>query len=75
MTWNEIQENWTELGTLIPQKWDKIRESDLANINGQRRVMILTLRGRYGWNQVETERNVDEFADGLQLQETSPEAA
>ena len=65
MNWDQIKYNWKEVSDRIKLTWGKLSEDDLTAIAGQRDQLTGLLRERYGYEKVNAESKVDEFAQAL----------
>ena len=64
-TWNRIQGNWHQFSGRVHQQWGKLTDNDLAQINGNREILVGKLQERYGYAQSEASQQVDAWADRL----------
>lgn len=65
MNWNQIKDNWKQVTDEIMVTWGKLSEDDLATIAGDREQFASLLRQRYGYQVVQAEKKVDDFARRL----------
>ena len=65
MNWDQIKNNWKEVSDRIKLTWGKLSEDDLTAIAGQRDQLTGLLQERYGYEKVNAESKVDEFAQAL----------
>ena len=65
MTWDEIKGNWKAVSDVIKLTWGKLSEEDLTSIAGRREQLVDRLQERYGHDKVDTEHEVDRFAQEL----------
>lgn len=56
-----LEEEWQQLRGLIKEKWDRLSEDDLTEINGRTERLKGRLRGLYGYTQEQAEDQVEEF--------------
>ena len=62
MNWDRIQGMWKQSTGKIKEKWGKLTDDDLAQIDGRREQLVGKLQERYGWAKDQAERQIDEFA-------------
>ena len=48
MDWNRIEGDWKQARGRIKEKWGKLTDDDLAQINGQREQLEGKIQQRYG---------------------------
>lgn len=65
MNWDQIKGHWQEVSDKIKRTWGKFSEDDLVAIAGQREQLSGMLQEKYGYEKVEAERRVDQFARGI----------
>ena len=61
MNWDEFEGNWKVLKGKVREKWGKLTDDDLDQIDGQREQLIGTLQARYGKTRAMIERELNEF--------------
>jgi len=59
MDWNRIEGNWKQAQGKIKQKWGKLTDDDITQINGQREQLEGLLQERYGWAKDMVRKDVD----------------
>jgi uncharacterized protein YjbJ (UPF0337 family) len=59
--WNEVKGNWKQVRGDVQERWGKLTDDDLDQIQGQRDKLIGRIQERYGQTQQEVERQVDEW--------------
>ena len=67
MDWSSIEQNWKQFR--LKQKWVKLSDGDLAEINGRRELLEKTIQARYGFASDYVQKEVD---DWLRWQHPSP---
>jgi uncharacterized protein YjbJ (UPF0337 family) len=67
MNWEQISSNWKQVSDKIKLKWGKLSEDDLAEIAGKRDQFAGLLQEKYGYEQVDAENRVDQFAQAMNL--------
>jgi uncharacterized protein YjbJ (UPF0337 family) len=52
-----LQGKWPELKGQVQQKWSRLTDEDIANLNGEAEDLarVLRLRYRYGWSEANME--------------------
>ena len=69
MDWSSIKQNWKQFRLNIKQKWVKLSDGDLAEINGRRELLEKTIQARYRFASDYFQKEVD---DWLRWQHPSP---
>jgi len=59
MDWNRVAGNWKQLKGGVKQKWGKLTDDDLTEIDGQREKLEGLIQERYGIARDETRKQVD----------------
>ena len=59
MDWNRVAGNWKQLKGAVKQKWGKLTDDDLTEIDGQREKLEGLIQERYGIARDETRKQVD----------------
>lgn len=62
MTWVEIERHWPLLSKQAKAKWNKLTDSDLAIVGGNRARLIGKLEKRYGLPKDDGEQHVDQWS-------------
>jgi uncharacterized protein YjbJ (UPF0337 family) len=63
MNRNILQGKWKQLRGEIRQRWGELTDDDLDRVAGQSDKLAGMLQERYGYTQMEAERQIDEFLD------------
>ncbi len=61
---------WNQIKGAVKEKWGKLTDDDLAQVQGKREQLIGRLQARYGKTADEIEREVDQFLKSTQTQQT-----
>lgn len=56
-----IQGEWTQIKGKIKEKWGKLTDNDLTQINGKREELIGKLQKAYGFTREKVERELAEW--------------
>ncbi len=67
MTWDQIKDSWDQVSGQVMKKWGKLSEMELSTIAGRREMLIKSLLSHYDWGHATTEKYVDDFAHGLDM--------
>ena len=59
MDWNRVAGNWKQLKGAVKQKWGKLTDDDLTEIDGRREKLEGVIQERYGIARDETRKQVD----------------
>src|SRR5436305_9631641 len=52
---------WHELKGDVKEKWGKLTDSDIAQINGKREILLGKLESRYGYAKEKAEKELQDF--------------
>ena len=52
---------WNELKGKIKEKWGKLTDNDLKEIQGRREVFLAKLQSRYGWEEHKAHEELKKF--------------
>lgn len=63
MNRNILEGNWKQIRGSIREKWGELTDDELDQIAGKRDRLAGVLQERYGYTQMEAERQIDEFLD------------
>ena len=63
MNRNILEGNWKQIRGTIREKWGELTDDELDQIAGKRDKLAGILQERYGYTQLEAERQIDEFLE------------
>lgn len=63
MNRNILEGNWKQIRGTIREKWGELTDDELDQIAGKRDRLAGVLQERYGYTQMEAERQIDEFLE------------
>ena len=63
MNQNILEGKWMQLRGSIREKWGELTDDELDQIAGKRDNLSGVLQERYGYSEVEVEREIDDFLD------------
>jgi len=63
MNRNILEGNWKQIRGSIREKWGELTDDELDQINGKRDKLAGVLQERYGYTQMEAERQIDDFLE------------
>ena len=63
MNQNILEGKWMQLRGSIREKWGDLTDDELDQIAGKRDRLAGVLQERYGYNEMEVEREIDDFLD------------
>jgi len=63
MNQNILEGKWKQLRGSIREKWGNLTDDELDQIAGKRDKLAGFLQERYGYTQVEAERQIDDFLE------------
>jgi uncharacterized protein YjbJ (UPF0337 family) len=52
---------WNEVKGKVKEKWEKLSDDDLTQINGKKEHLLGTLQTKYGWEQQKAEEEIKIF--------------
>ena len=61
MNRNVLEGKWMQLRGAVREKWGDLTDDDLDMIAGKREKLAGVLQERYGYTQIEAEREIDNF--------------
>ena len=61
MNWTQIEGKWDQFKGTVGQQWGKLTDDDLTKARGRRDELIGKIKERYGVEQEEAERQLDEW--------------
>lgn len=62
MNWDQIQGKWEQIKGSIRSKWGELTDDEIAEIKGDREVLVGKIQERYGIAREKAEREVDEWS-------------
>jgi uncharacterized protein YjbJ (UPF0337 family) len=71
MTEDMLKGAWKQLKGNVKQKWGKLTDDDLMEIDGNKDILIGKLQQKYGYSKVEAEKNYDEWVMSQRMDRTS----
>ena len=60
-----LEGKWNQFKGNVKQKWGKLTDDELDQIQGKRDKLIGVLQEKYGKNKMEAEKEVDEYLKTL----------
>ncbi len=67
MNKNILEGKWKQLRGEIREKWGEITDDELDQIAGKRDKLAGLLQEKYGYTQMEAERQIDEFLESWEV--------
>ena len=61
MHWRRLYQDWRAHAPIFKERWDRLTDTDLDNINGQRPRLVSVLQSRYSISAAQAEQQVAEF--------------
>lgn len=65
MNWDQVEGNWKIFKGRVQEKWGKLTDDHLDEIEGRRERFVGIVQREYGIAKEEAEREVDEFVRTL----------
>ena len=70
MNRNVLEGKWMQLRGAVREKWGDLTDDDLDMIAGKREKLAGVLQERYGYSQIEADREIDDFLDNWDTRDT-----
>lgn len=67
MNKNILEGNWKQLRGTIREKWGELTDDELDQIAGKREKLAGLLQEKYGYTQMEAERQIDDFLENWEV--------
>jgi uncharacterized protein YjbJ (UPF0337 family) len=61
MNWDRIEGNWKQFTGKVKEKWGKLTDDDLTQINGNRDQLEGKIQARYGYAKDQVRKDVDDW--------------
>jgi uncharacterized protein YjbJ (UPF0337 family) len=71
MNRNILEGNWKQIRGTIREKWGELTDDELDQIAGKRDKLAGLLQERYGYTQMEAERQIDDFLESWEDTDTN----
>ena len=65
MNWDRVQGNWKQFTGKAMEKWGKLTNDEIAQINGNREQLEGKLQAKYGYAKDKAKQEVDEWCSRL----------
>ena len=62
----QFKGKWNQLKGRLKEKWGKLTDNDIAQINGRREQLLGNLQTRYGWAKKQAEEELNRFEKSLE---------
>jgi uncharacterized protein YjbJ (UPF0337 family) len=66
MNWDRIEGNWKQFTGRVKEKWGKLTDDDIAQINGNREQLEGKIQARYGYAKDQVKKEVDDWVNRQQ---------
>ena len=67
MNRNILEGKWKQLRGIIREKWGELTDDELDQIAGNSERLVGLLQEKYGYTQMEAERQLDEFLEDAKV--------
>ena len=67
MNWNTIEGRWKELKGNIKEQWGELTDDEIDQAEGKRDILLGKLQTKYGIAKEEAEKQLDSWAEKLNL--------
>ena len=61
MNWDRVEGNWKTFKGQVQQKWGKLTDDDLTQIDGTKDKLVGVIQQRYGYARDQAAKEVDAF--------------
>jgi uncharacterized protein YjbJ (UPF0337 family) len=61
MNWDRVEGNWKQFTGKVKEKWGKLTDDDLTQINGNREQLEGKIQARYGYAKDQVKKDVDDW--------------
>jgi len=61
MKWEFVEENWPYFDRKVKRNWDKLSDSDIQQIAGNRERLVEKIKERYGCSREKAESEIEDF--------------
>lgn len=65
MDWNRIEGNWKQVKGQVREKWGKLTDDELDEMNGRRDQLEGKIQERYGIAREQAKKDVDVWFDSI----------
>lgn len=62
MNWDQIKGKWTQMTGSAKEKWGKLTDDDLKQVDGNKDKLVGKVQEKYGVAKEEAERQVDDWS-------------
>ncbi|QDU54383.1 CsbD family protein [Aeoliella mucimassa] len=66
MNWDQVEGKWKQASGAAKEKWGKLTDDDLQQIDGKRDQLVGKVQERYGIAREEADKQVEEFTGTCQ---------
>ena len=67
MNRNILEGKWKQLRGIVREKWGELTDDELDEIAGNSERLAGVLQEKYGYTQMEAERQIDEFLEDAKV--------
>ena len=67
MNRNILEGKWKQLRGIVREKWGELTDDELDEIAGNSERLAGVLQEKYGYTQLEAERQIDEFLEDAKV--------
>jgi uncharacterized protein YjbJ (UPF0337 family) len=61
MNWDRIEGSWKQFSGKVKEKWGKLTDDDITQINGNREQLEGKIQARYGYAKDQVRKDVDDW--------------
>jgi uncharacterized protein YjbJ (UPF0337 family) len=65
MNWDRIEGNWKQFTGKVKEKWGKLTDDEIAQINGNREQLEGKIQARYGYAKDQVRKDVDDWLNRM----------
>lgn len=61
MNWDQIEGKWKEFSGKVQSEWGDLTDDEVAEVNGDRRILEGKIQSKYGKTKEQAKEEVDAF--------------
>jgi uncharacterized protein YjbJ (UPF0337 family) len=65
MNWDRVEGNWKQFTGRVKEKWGKLTDDEIAQINGNREQLEGKIQARYGHAKDQVRKDVDDWLNRM----------
>ena len=65
MNWDRIEGNWKQFTGRVKEKWGKLTDDEITQVNGNREQLEGAIQSRYGYAKDQVRKDVDDWLNRM----------